>query len=404
MSGLPAGEVRARLRLWLTPDVGAARADALLERFGSAEAVLEASPAGLRSVRGIGRQLSDSIARGLRASTDLLDRELEDIERVGGRAVVRGNADYPPALTATPDGPLALVVRGSWTDDDLVRPGVALVGSRRASAYGLEQASRFGGALARSGLTVVSGGARGVDSAAHRGALRSGGRTLAVLGSGLLELYPKEHAELFASIADAGGAVVSEFPCSTPPAPDNFPRRNRIISGLSLGVLVVEAARKSGALITARHANEAHGREVMALPGRVDSPECAGSLELLRDGAHLVIEPADVLGVLEHGAWLAHHDAGRPRASLFDADPTGGGVPASESASSAEPSDRHSTTDGTAPVRERAAKVLAALGEPSTPDEAAARCGLTAAEVRAELTMLELAGLVARDGTRLRRR
>ncbi|MEM7623795.1 MAG: DNA-processing protein DprA [Planctomycetota bacterium] len=399
---LSAEETRARLCLWLTRDLGPVRTAALLERFGSARGVLEASPAGLKSVRGIGPRLADSIVRSMRTAEDTLDDELADVERAGAQVVVRGGAGYPTALAEAPDGPLALVVRGAWTTGVIDRPGVAIVGSRRATQYGVEQAERFGGALAREGLTVVSGGTRGIDAAAHRGAMRAGGRTVVVLGSGLLCPYPPEHAGLFDQIAGSGGAVVSELPCGTGPSPDQFPTRNRIISGLSLGVLVVEAGVKSGALITARQAAEDHGREVMALPGRVDSAACAGSLALLKDGAALITEPADVLLAVEHKAWLAHatNATNRERTESNGADATArtGGSTAGGSAESVG-----GASAGAASLSPEAARLVSVMEGPMTPDELAKQSGLSASAVRTQLTLLELAGVVVRDGTRVRR-
>ena len=202
--------------------------------------------------------------------------------------------DYPKQLTTIYDPPAALYVRGAFAPADEI--AVAMVGSRYPSAYGIETAERFGRELAERGVTVVSGMARGIDGAAHRGALAGGGRTIAVLGSGLARLYPPEHRELADRIAELG-AVISEFPLDTRPDKLHFPQRNRLISGLSLGVLVVEAAEKSGALITARYAGE-QGREVLAVPGKISSPTSAGAHALLRDGATLVTSVDDILEAL----------------------------------------------------------------------------------------------------------
>ncbi len=402
------GATRAALSLWLAPGLGPVRIAALLERFGSAEAVLSASPSALTSVPGIGAKVAESAVRAFKTVADRVEEELLDLERIGGRALVRGTPGYPEMLAALSDAPPVLLVRGN-PEALTARPSVAMVGSRRASAYGIEQAEKFAGALARAGLTITSGGARGIDAAAHRGTLRAGGTTVVVLGSGLLQPYPPEHAALYDDIAEAGGAIVSELPCRTAPAAEQFPRRNRIISGLSLGVLVVEAGRKSGALITARQAAEEHGREVMALPGRVDSETCRGSLELLRDGATLIIEPGDVLRALEHPAWFAHHGKHADRyaeGALF-------GGKGSESPTTIEPApgppsgarSRPAEPVATAPVPTgNAGTVFSALDGAMTLDELSARCGLEPSVVRAQLTILELGGLVARDGTRIRRR
>ena len=205
---------------------------------------------------------------------------------------------YPKSLLHIPDPPLVLYVKGEMAQGDAV--ALAFVGSRRASLYGLRSARKLAGQAARAGFTVVSGLARGIDRAAHEAALEVGGRTIGVAGSGLLELYPEDAGELVLAIAKSG-AVMSEFPLKFPPLRENFPRRNRIISGLSLGVVVVEAAKRSGSLITARHAAE-QGREVFAVPGPIDSPASFGPNHLIQEGAKLVMDLSDVtseLGVLE---------------------------------------------------------------------------------------------------------
>jgi DNA protecting protein DprA len=210
---------------------------------------------------------------------------------------------YPALLKEIPDPPAVLYVRGAFEPRDL--NAVAIVGSRKCSYYGREQAERFAALLAGAGFSVISGGARGIDSAAHRGAMsHAHGRTIAVLGSGIDVPYPPENAPLFEEIAKRG-AVVSEYPLGTPPLKDNFPRRNRIVSGMSRGVLVIEADIKSGALITARQACDDHSRPVFALPGRVDNALSDGPHLLIRDGAVLTTKLEDIienLGPLPHGA------------------------------------------------------------------------------------------------------
>lgn len=294
------GEVEdALLRLVLCPEAGPAFHHAAHSRFGTWEAVLRA-PA--RALEGLGRATEESARRihaGLRAADPQAERRA--MSRCGARALVLGDPDYPALLAPLPLAPVLIWVRG---DPQAFRTdSVAVVGARRASAYGLAQAARFAGALAAEGWAVVSGGARGIDAEAHRAALREGGTTVAVLGCGLAEPYPPEHAGLFESIVDAGGVLASEFPVHWPPLPANFPRRNRIISGTALTVLVVEAGMASGALVTARHAVDDHQREPCAVPGPVDSPRSAGCNAAIRDGwVHVATCPEDVRAVLRDAA------------------------------------------------------------------------------------------------------
>ncbi len=370
----------------MTPGLGPVLVARLLETFGTAERALHASPRELERVRGIGAGTSTIIARGLRESASLAERELELAERHSVSMLALGDDGYPPLLAAIPAAPPVLYVRGVLRPGDADAFPVAIVGSRACTGYGVEQAERFAGVLASNGLTVVSGGARGIDSAAHRGALRSGGRTIVVLGCGLVHAYPPDNAPLYDKVADGRGAIVSELPMSVVPTPENFPGRNRIISGLSLGVLVIEAAEGSGALITARHAAEEQGREVMALPGRVDSPASAGSHDLIkRGGAALVTGPADVVATLESAA--RHLAAGThaprfadPAAGLFEPEPA------------AAPN-----------LSERQQRIVGALGTPRSTDELVALTDLSAADLRVELTMLEIAGRVRRVGSRFER-
>jgi DNA processing protein len=210
------------------------------------------------------------------------------------RAITRGGTGFPSRLAEIPDAPGTLHVRGTLVDADAL--AVAIVGSRRATPYGLEVAETLAADLAARGVTIVSGLARGIDSAAHRGALRVGGRTLAVLGSGVDVIYPPENRRLAAEIV-ARGALVSQFAPGTPPLPHNFPTRNQVIAAMSLAVVVVEAAEKSGSLITARLAAE-FGREVLAVPGRITAPESRGANRLIQDGAHVAMGWEDVVAVL----------------------------------------------------------------------------------------------------------
>lgn len=225
---------------------------------------------------------------------DWVDDEIALIEKAGARVVAFTDAGYPPLLREINDPPVMLYVKGELPDFE--SPAVAVVGTRHPSHYGLKMSEVIARDLAYSGVTVVSGMARGCDTAAHKGALFAKGRTIAVLGTGVDVPYPGENAKLYAQILEAG-AVVSEFPMSTPPAPYNFPKRNRIISGLSLGVVVVEAPLRSGALQTARLALD-YNRDVFAVPGPVTSPKSMGTNRLIKEGAMLVETAADVLGAL----------------------------------------------------------------------------------------------------------
>jgi DNA processing protein len=253
------------LRLHLVPGIGPRLQQSLEAVFGSAAAILAASHAELLQVEGIGPKLAAAIVehRGSEAAV----RELDRCRQSNLRLYRRGGAAYPRMLAEICDPPRILYCRGGLEPRDEL--AVAIVGSRRCSVYGRQQAERFASALARAGVTVISGLARGIDAAAHRGALEVSGRTIAVAATGLAQVYPPEHKELAAEIAEHG-AVVCESCLDQEPIAGLFPQRNRIISGLSLGVIIIEATRTSGALHTARHALE-QGREVFALPGRIDS-------------------------------------------------------------------------------------------------------------------------------------
>ncbi|MBN1556438.1 MAG: DNA-processing protein DprA [Phycisphaerae bacterium] len=285
--------IRAYLRLALAEGVGPKTFQRMTEAFGGVEQAVAASPGAWKRVEGVGPKKLDAL---LAVTEDQIDEELTEAGRLGVRIFCLDDDDYPAVLKQTSNPPPLLYIRGRLEPADAVALGV--VGSRRCTHYGAEQAERFGGLLGRAGLTVISGGARGVDTAAHTGALRAGGRTVAVMGCGLSTHYPPENEKLFEKIvAEDRGALLSELPMKTAVLAGNFPTRNRIISGLSLGVLVVEAALPSGALITAREAAE-QGREIFAVPGKVDSPMSAGTHQLLRDGAHLAADLDDILGPL----------------------------------------------------------------------------------------------------------
>ncbi len=260
----------------------------LIEHFGSPQGAYMASLTELESC-GIPAQAAQAIF----AQTALQDaeKELEKAEKAGSRLIPLESEDYPPRLKQIPDAPLVLYVRGDVKV--LSQFAVAMVGTRRPSAYGSSVAHRLAHDLAERQLVVVSGLARGIDSACHRGALEAKGRSVAVLGSGIDVIYPRENKRLADEIAKTG-AVISEFPLGTGPIPENFPIRNRIISGLSLGVVVVEAAEYSGSLITARLAVD-QNREIFAVPGNITSPQSFGPNHLLKQGAKLVDQWMDVI-------------------------------------------------------------------------------------------------------------
>lgn len=287
-TGRRLAEQDAWLALALIPEVGSATFYRLVQTLGSAEAALRATVEALTQVPGISRQVAQAITSF--PWRDTLDRELRVIETRGLGLIRFGDGDYPELLGAIHSPPPILYLRGTIRSED--RVAVAVVGSRTASPYGSAMAEQISEGLARCGVTVVSGMARGIDAVAHRAALSVGGRTIAVLGCGLGVTYPPEHTELGDRIA-AQGALVSEFPIFTPPKPSHFPQRNRIISGLARGVVVIEAGLDSGALITANYALE-QGRDVFAVPGQVTSRLSRGCHQLIKAGAKLTESWEDV--------------------------------------------------------------------------------------------------------------
>jgi DNA processing protein len=281
------------IALNMTPGVGPRAATKLLERFGSADAVFQARRTELESLR-MRPETIESIIK--REFEEKAGQELERVKRLGGDILILDDGSYPSYLREIADPPITLYVRGDW-QGCFEQPGVAVIGSRMCSTYGENAAEMLARDLASRGICVISGLARGIDTAAHKGAMRGGGKTIAVLGTGIDAVYPKENTRLVREILDSGGAVVSQFPLGTPPLKDNFPYRNRIISGLSLGVLIVEATERSGSLITARLATE-QNREVMAVPGNITSRNSFGTNYLIKAGAKLVQQWQDVVAEL----------------------------------------------------------------------------------------------------------
>ncbi|MBD9656715.1 DNA-protecting protein DprA [Pseudomonas sp. PDM12] len=350
---LSPAELEARLRLHCLPELGPKRFRKLLSAFDSASAALSAPASAWRS---LGLPLACSEARRSPEIRERARLALEWLQVPGQQLVMWDEPGYPALLAELSDAPPLLFVAGDPTL--LERPQLAMVGSRRASRPGLDTAHSFARSLARGGFVVTSGLALGIDGAAHQGALDADGHTVAVLGTGLQCLYPARHKRLARDIVERGGALVSELPLDSPPQAANFPRRNRIISGLSLGVLVVEASPSSGSLITARLAAE-QGREVYAIPGSIHHPGAKGCHQLIRDGATLVESIEHILEALR--GWQQ--------------------VPAVEQASAASPAAKH--------------PLLALLyAAPHSSEALAHAAGWPLPEVLAALTELELDGLV----------
>ncbi len=277
--------------LSLLPSVGPILARRALNRLGDPASVAFKAPlSALESIPGFGGATAAAVVSARRGLRRLAEDELRACERLGIRLLTPFHPEYPAAWEGLSDAPVVIYVKGSL-QPAVVR--VAIVGSRRATAYGRRVAAGLAEGLAIRGIEVVSGGARGIDTCAHVGALESGGRTIAVLGAGFHHLYPTENEALFDRIA-ANGAVMSEFPLDIEPRPENFPRRNRLISGLSAAVVLVEATVKSGSLITASHALE-QGREVLAVPGPVSSEQSQGCHRMIQQGAKLVQKVEDIL-------------------------------------------------------------------------------------------------------------
>ena len=284
----------AHVALNLIEGVGPVRARSLLEHFGEAPSILAASKHQLMQARGIGDDTAEAIA-GWEKNVDVAS-ELKRIQDFGCHVLIQSDATYPESLRQIYDPPLVLYVKGALTAKD--KNGVAMVGSRQTTHYGIETARKLAYQLAYIGVTVVSGGARGIDTAAHQGALSAKGRTVCVLGTGINIVFPPENAELFERIA-ANGAVMTQFPFNRNGDRQSFAIRNRIVAGMTLGTVVVEANLTSGALITANFATE-YGRQVFAVPGRIDSPRSKGCHDLIKKGAKLCEGAEDILSEFEY--------------------------------------------------------------------------------------------------------
>ena len=374
--------LRHWLQLALTDGIGPILSQRLIAAAGGVEPACEAPLTLLRDIDGIGTAKASKIHESLAEALRQVDAEQARAETAGVTLICRDDAAYPTLLKAIPDPPGVLWMKGTLEPRDL--NALAIVGSRQCSYYGREQAERFASLLAGAGMTVVSGGARGVDSAAHRGALaHPAGRTIAVLGSGV-DRSTRRRMLRCSNRSGARGAVISEYPLGTPPVAENFPRRNRIVSGASRGVLVIEADARSGALITARQACDDHGRPVFALPGRVDNKMSAGPHLLIRDGATLASSLEDILdglGPLPQDAVdeLPHLDLDLDR-------------PQGEQLASPQPA--------VGILDDAQQRILRELDGESLPADAIIeRAGLPAHVVMQQLTILSLRGLIHRvDG------
>lgn len=390
-------ETKSLIHLNLIQGVGPKTLRVLLALFGSAEEALLATPREIEKIESLSPALRTLLIRKPVGCS--LEKELELIEEYGCQVVTQDDAAYPQLLKAIADAPPVLYVKGQLKPEDAL--SISLVGSRSAKDYGRQVSRQFSYQLAQRGVTVVSGLAQGVDTNAHRGALDGGGRTIAVMGSGLSLIYPASNDDLAAEIAQSG-ALISEFPMGMQPMGKNFPRRNRIISGLTLGTVVVEASNRSGALITAQHAAD-QGREVFAVPGSIFSELSTGTHRLINEEATLIHSIDELLQALPQHARNMLSAAMPPEAPIAD----------TPSSSEAEPSQRQQSRSGASsptPTSERASSepvapppeltdeektVFAAIEAPSTHIDVIVRTTqLPIGKVSSVLLMLELKGVV----------
>lgn len=386
----------AMIALNMVGQVGPIRLRQLLECFGDPVPVLQASASRLQRVPGISAETADVIARW-EHHVDLA-REMKCIRDSGCRVVTLLDAEYPKLLREIYDPPIVLYMRGTLQPDDL--QGIALVGSRQTTHYGTETARRLAYELAYSGVTVVSGGARGIDTAAHQGALNARGRTVAVLGTGINRVFPPENEQLFERIAEQG-VLITQFPFDRPPDRQTFPIRNRIVAGMTLGTVVIEANVGSGALITANFANE-YGRLVFAVPGRIDSPRSRGCHDLIKKGAKLCEGLEDVLSEFEYLFPPSKDAASKPATERSSQLPESPWLDFEPRASTPK-SGAHGQDDPVAqvqtwlPLTEPQQAILSALrraGEELGVDAIIRETGLSAQVVMSQLFALEMKRLV----------
>lgn len=374
------------LTLALIPGIGTTQFIRLLARFHTPTEILHAPMGELREI--VGKSLAQQIAQYSQVVD--LDRQLQLMREYQASLVTLDDAEYPLLLGEIFDPPLVLFCRGALVEAD--QYAVALVGTRKASPYGIRMAEKLGRDLAARGITVVSGMAGGIDTAAHRGALEAGGRTIAVLGCGVNVVYPKQNAELMDAITRSG-CVLSQFPMDAPPSKTHFPVRNRIISGITLGTVVVQAPSRSGALITAHSATE-QGREVFAVPGEIGQRNSEGPHALIREGAKLVESVEDILSELSLPADMQIRPHLPLKETVIDkrvrqvTTPQRVAKSAPEAPSAPPPAPPASVT----PKEKDVLSVLASNG--SYVDEIAAACRISIAEALSALTMLEIKGWV----------
>ncbi len=381
------------IHLNLIRGVGPKTARFLIEALGSVEKVLQASSAELKKIDGLSATIRESLVRKKLGCP--LEQELELIQEYGCNTVTLYDAAYPQRLKEIDTPPLLLYIKGELKPEDDF--SISLVGSRQAKDYGRRVSYQLSYQLAQRGLTVVSGFAKGVDTCAHRGALEAGGRTIAVMGNGLSLIYPAANRELAAQI-EQSGALISEFPMGMKPIRDNFPRRNRIISGLTIGTVVVEASNRSGALITARHALD-QGREVFAVPGEISSELSTGPHKLIDSGAKLIGNADDVLEALPQH--LINHSFTATPASETD---TATELPQDLAIETAKPEPPHSKTPEkpepkpvTPPpdLTDEEKQVFNAIETPSSHIDTIVRITqLPISKVSSTLLMLELKGVI----------
>lgn len=364
----------AYILLNMIPGIGPARAASLISFFGSAAELFEHKPEDLMAVRGISRELAEKIAT--EAESSLLDEELDRVALGGVKVFTRADEEYPEALRGLEDAPLCLYVCGTLPEE-LNRQSIAIVGSRRATVYGLRMAQHIAESAVYSGWTVVSGLAFGIDAAAHKATMNAGGKTVAVLGGGLMKIQPQEHLPMARDIIAKGGALVTEFPMTFPPNRHSFPMRNRIISALSLGTIVIEAGLHSGALITAAAALE-QGKNVFAVRGNADSDMSSGCNNLIKSGeATLITGFEDVLEAMDFLPGLEPKD-------FFSAEKE-----------SAEESGFHEAVDAALPESDRKILEFLKLGEAGF-DSISAETGIAAGELSRKLVALEISHKIKR--------